>query len=299
VAELFLGTEIMDELYDGLYTVDLERRITFWNRAAEKITGYPRAEVIGRSCRDNLLVHVDETGGLLCQHSCPLAATMADGQGREAEVYLHHKMGHRLPVLIRATPLRDKTGRVIGGVEIFGDNSPRLLARQRIRDLERLALVDELTSLPNRRHLQDQILVRLSEQERLGWTFGLLFLDIDRFKLVNDTLGHDMGDQVLTMVGRTFEVTSRPYDLVGRWGGEEFLVVIRNVDDATLARVAERYRVMVQESSLDGPSGPVRVTISVGGTLSRHEDRLKDIINRADECLSVSKKAGRNRVTLG
>jgi len=100
--------DLLENIQEGVYFTDLDRRITFWNKAAEKITGYKAKNVIGVRCRDNILQHVDDTGLGLCQSLCPLAATMRDGKGREMEAYLHHKKGHRVPVRIRATPLAQR-----------------------------------------------------------------------------------------------------------------------------------------------------------------------------------------------
>ena len=114
---------ILDNLYDGVYFVDRDRKITYWNKGAERITGYPAAEVVGSRCFDNILMHVDGHGTLLCKELCPLAATMLDGVERTADVYLQHKDGHRVSVNVRITPLRNEGGAVTGGVEVFTDNS--------------------------------------------------------------------------------------------------------------------------------------------------------------------------------
>lgn len=98
--------DIIDNLYDGIYFVDRDRVITYWNKGAERITGYAATQTIGHSCRDNLLNHVTANGIQLCMTNCPLAAVMEDGHVREAEVFLHHKDGHRMPVVVRATPMR-------------------------------------------------------------------------------------------------------------------------------------------------------------------------------------------------
>ena len=122
VAEVPAGTlddveqAVMDNLYDGVYYVDLGRRIHYWNRGAERLTGYADADVIGQFCFDNILNHVDGSGTTLCRSFCPLAATMRDGGPREAEVFLRHRKGHRVPVQVRTTPVRSRDGTVIGGV---------------------------------------------------------------------------------------------------------------------------------------------------------------------------------------
>src|SRR5512141_2290713 len=89
--------DIIDNLYDGVYFVDRDRNITFWNKGAERITGYKSAAVVGRPCSDNVLNHVDAQGLELCREHCPMAACILDGKVREADVFLHHADGHRLP----------------------------------------------------------------------------------------------------------------------------------------------------------------------------------------------------------
>ena len=108
-----LYRDLVENMHDGIYFVDRERRITYWNKGAERITGYSAAEVVGKSCADNILVHVDALGRQLCKGSCPLVASMADGAPHEAEVYLHHKQGHRLPVWVRTSPLPAADGTVL------------------------------------------------------------------------------------------------------------------------------------------------------------------------------------------
>src|SRR5689334_15269715 len=115
--------KLLELLFDGLYYVDRNKKISFWNKAAEKITGYERAEVTGFCCADNILRHIDDEGHELCLDGCPLSATLFDGQVREAHVYLHHKRGHRVPVSIRVTPIRDAEGEIIGAAEVFADNT--------------------------------------------------------------------------------------------------------------------------------------------------------------------------------
>jgi diguanylate cyclase (GGDEF)-like protein/PAS domain S-box-containing protein len=289
--------ELLDNVGDGLYFTDGERRISYWNKEAERITGYRSEEVLGRRCMDNLLMHVDSTGTLLCFEGCPLRETIADGQSRQVEVFLRHKRGHRVPVFVRASPIRDETGAIVGAVETFSDNSAKSRMEERVAELEKLALLDSLTGLANRRYVESQILARLEELRRNGWPFGLLFIDIDHFKQVNDRFGHEVGDQVLRMVGQTLDASSRYFDLAARWGGEEFLVLLGNTEKPLLPDIGERFRTLVERSSMTG-SEPVRVTISVGGTVGHAEDTVETIVRRADQKLYEAKASGRNRVCV-
>ena len=291
--------DVLENLHDGLYFTDTHRVITFWNHAAERITGYTAAEVLGRSCAANILVHVDTDGRSLCRGLCPLALTMADSVGREAEVFLRHKDGHRVPVLVRTGPLKDRQGQVVGGIELFTDLSNILANNSRVRELEQLALLDNLTQLANRTYLLREIEARFEEMRRYGIPFGLLFMDIDFFKRFNDTYGHDVGDAVLKLVANTFTANSRAFDVYGRWGGEEFVGVIRSIDAEDLAALGNRMRVLVNQSFLMHDEARLGVSISLGATVAHPDDTAESLIKRADQLLYQSKKEGRNRLTLG
>lgn len=288
--------ELFNHMFDGVYLVDVERRISFWNAGAERITGYAAGEVIGTRCSDNILMHVDEHGECMCRSRCPLAATIDDGQPRVVEAYLLHKQGHRVPVRIAAAPLRDGHGRIIGAVESFVDNSARLSDLERIRQLEELAYLDALTGVANRRYLQMSLDARLAELRRNDWPFGFVMIDVDEFKRFNDLHGHDTGDDVLVMVARTLTGLCRPFDLIGRWGGEEFAIIVANADAMQTRRVAERARALVAQSGLDSNRGRLSVTISAGAVIARPDDDAHSLVRRADELLYESKTLGRNRV---
>jgi len=290
---------IVDELYDGLYFVDRRRKITFWNKAAEKITGFKAEEVIGSSCADNILTHVDEAGNNLCQGHCPLAATLEDLAPRATQVYLHHKLGHRVPVSVRISPLTDDAGEVIGAVELFTDISNHRANELRVKELEQLALIDKLTQLANRRYIESQLEKHLTEFQRTRLPFAIYFFDIDHFKQINDSYGHDAGDEVLRFLSKTLIDNARPFDLYGRWGGEEFIALIRNLDADNLLSFGERLRMLVQHSYLQWGNERLAVTISLGGTLAQSDDTLDSLVKRADRLLYTSKKNGRNRLTIG
>jgi diguanylate cyclase (GGDEF)-like protein/PAS domain S-box-containing protein len=289
--------ELLEHLTDGIYFTDRERRIGYWNKGAEKLTGYTREEVIGKRCMDNILVHVDAAGRELCKNGCPLSETLQDGQAREAAIFLHHKDGQRIPVQVRVAPMRDETGAIVGAVEVFHDNTSNLQLNQRLAQLEQLAMLDTLTGMANRRYLESVIRSRLEELRRNQWPFGVLFIDIDNFKKVNDTYGHAVGDQVLQMTGRTLEASSRYFDVIGRWGGEEFVGVISNVEERELGDVAERMRMLVEHSMLSAPEY-LFVTVSIGGAQAVPDDTVESLLRRADEKLYQAKSTGKNRVCL-
>jgi diguanylate cyclase (GGDEF)-like protein/PAS domain S-box-containing protein len=291
--------QLLDNLHDGVYFVDRNRVITYWNRGAERITGYSTDEVMGKCCKDNILMHVDEKGTQLCQTECPLSHAMEDGLTREATAYLHHREGHRIPIHLRVNPIKDSHGAIVGAVEVFNDNSANLTSYQRAQELEKVAFVDTVTDVGNRRYTEINLEARFNEQRRYGWNFGVLFFDVDYFKNVNDRHGHDVGDAVLRMVARTLAKNLRSFDFMGRWGGEEFLGIIVNVGREQLQQVASNLRSLVESSILTAGDQKVNVTVSIGATMAEPEDSLESLIRRADKLMYQSKSEGRNRVTLG
>lgn len=291
--------KLLDSLFDGVYFVDTERKITYWNQGAENLTGYSASESVGRSCYENFLAHVDGKGCALCTGGCPLSKTIEDGQRREADVFLRHKLGHRVPVCVRVAPIKSKSGKILGAVEVFSDVTAKEQTERRVRELETIAFLDPLTSLPNRRHTELRVKQAVEEWEQFGRAFGLLMLDIDHFKQVNDVYGHDAGDAVLKAVSGTLAKTLRQTDIVGRWGGEEFLGLLPDVSAAQLHYLAERCRALVENSRAMVENKPLSVTISIGATLLEKGDSAESAIKRADRLMYLSKSRGRNQTAIG
>ena len=289
---------LLDNVADGVYFVDPDRKILFWNKAAERITGFKKEDVVGSHCWDDLLRHVDNEGCNLCTDGCPLAKTIADGQSREAVVYLHHKEGYRLPVYIRVVPINNSNGKITGAVETFTDLTSQNTTLQHIEELEKMAYLDHLTGLANRRYTEISLISRLDEVQRYGWSFGIIFMDIDHFKKINDVYGHALGDEVLKMVAQTLVKVSRTSDIVGRWGGEEFLSIIANANKEILLGTANRYRLLVEKSGLHIKTGNILVTLSGGATLVQHTDTKETIIKRVDELMYQSKAKGGNCMVI-
>lgn len=291
---------VLDVLREGVYVTDLKRVINYWNAGAKSITGFSSREVVGKNCFDHLLKHIDEQGQLLCHHECPLSHAIKTGEVVEKEVYLIHKRGHRVPVFIRSAPVRDGKGEIVGGCEAFHDISPRITTAMRLKELERLAMLDHLTQLANRRYVETVLRHSLEEVKRTGICVGVLLYDIDFFKSVNDIHGHHTGDQVLRMVADTLQRSTRVPDTLGRWGGEEFLEIIPNISCQVLPGITERKRILVENSELRAAApgqSPIMVTVSVGTTVIRRDDSLESLLKRVDQLLYQSKESGRNRVS--
>jgi diguanylate cyclase (GGDEF)-like protein/PAS domain S-box-containing protein len=289
---------LLDHVSNGVYFVDRELKILYWNEGAYRLTGYKAEEILGRYCHDDLLCHVDQLGNNLCVKGCLFRACLSDGAVHEANVFLRHKQGRRVPVWIQVRPLRGADGSVIGAVEIFSDNSAEIDARRKIEAMNRLAFLDHLTQLPNRRYMEMTLQTALSEFAVHKDPLGLFVIDIDRFKQINDSFGHAMGDIALQEAAKTLVGSLRPTDIVGRWGGDEFLAIARNINPQILSELAERCVVLISETLVPTSDGRrISLSSSVGATLSRPGESAEELFRRADELLYHSKTGGRGRAT--
>ena len=287
---------MLDNTYEGIYFVDINRKISFWNKAAELITGYSPEEVIGKYCYENILDHVDLEGNHLCLAGCPLHKTIEDGKSREAEVYLRHKKGHRIPVSVRAISIMEND-KIVGAVELFVDITQRQEEKRKIEEYKSLALYDQLTGLPNRRYIETFLESKLNEYISFQIPFGVLFIDVDNFKNFNDAYGHETGDKVLKMVAATCSGITRSTDLFGRLGGDEFVAVLTGAHEANIRMISGSMRKLVEE--LVFWDKDLRVSISIGATLVNSGDSVASVLKRADTLLYQSKQSGRNNVTFG
>jgi diguanylate cyclase (GGDEF)-like protein len=167
------------------------------------------------------------------------------------------------------------------------------------RIVERQALVDGLTGLSNRRHTEDVLQAELSRAERFGGPLSIVLGDLDDFKAVNDEYGHPVGDTVLRELAQVLTQTARDVDTAGRWGGEEFLLVLPGTDGPGAVRLAERIREYLSGRTLLTPEGvPVRVSASFG--VAEHEPggARDELVAAADAALYEAKNGGKNRVEL-
>jgi diguanylate cyclase (GGDEF)-like protein/PAS domain S-box-containing protein len=290
--------KLLEEVDEGVYFTDRQRSITFWNKGAERISGYSKREVLGKRCSANILLHIDQQGKALCTGMCPLAGTLLDRKTREAAIFLHHKDGHRVPVRVRVFPILDDHRQVTGAAEVFADSSEKLDLQSRIEELRKLAMIDRLTGVANRGMIENTLQSQLEELKRFGWPFAVLFLDIDDFKKLNDRHSHRIGDKALKMTARTLQKNIRSIDQVGRWGGEEFIVILRNANLESLRMIAEKLRLLVEKSVFWEKGEAISVTLSGGATLARAEDTVQALVERADLLMYRSKKDGKNLISF-
>ncbi|HKI52328.1 MAG TPA: sensor domain-containing diguanylate cyclase [Geothermobacteraceae bacterium] len=288
--------QVLDHLAEGVYFVDTERKILYWNHAAEVLSGYSADEVVGSHCYNHILNHVNEKLEPLCTELCPLTIAIARREMIVERAFLHHKKGHRVPVNIKVNPVVNQSGKVIGAVEIFSDATPFLELEGLNRDLEKTIRIDPLTKVPNRRAFLELIQQEFQRYRRYATPFAVIFTDIDFFKEVNDRFGHKVGDLTLQWFARKLSGGLRKVDTVSRFGGEEFLMLLPSTTPEAATRAADKLRAQVALRPC--PETGQTLTASFGVASVENGDTPESLIERADRGLYLSKKAGRNLVTF-
>uniref|UniRef100_A0A7C2K485 Diguanylate cyclase n=1 Tax=candidate division WOR-3 bacterium TaxID=2052148 RepID=A0A7C2K485_UNCW3 len=286
------------EAVDCIYFLSPQRQILFWNKSAEILTGFKSREVIGKRCYDDILKHIDENGNNLCFGECPVVKAINSGKIQEANVFLHDKQGARLPVHVVVYPVKNKKGEVIGAVERFNVNLGTSLTLEGIRNLEKEAFLDPLTRVPNRRYVEKKLKEYLKNFRSRRKKFGILFIDLDNFKQINDTYGHLCGDRLLKAIGQTILMNIKPIDTIGRYGGDEFVVVLEDITKTKLKKFAEKLLKLIKNSSIKCDGKEIYVSASIGGTLVRNKDNQRSILKRADEYL-LKAKSNKPSIQIG
>ncbi len=287
---------LLPYLFEAAYMVDEHRRIVYWNQQCERITGYTADEVVGKHCHSNILRHVTDKGVHLCQEGCPLQETLKTGNTNTAKVFLHHRKGHRVPVTVKTIPYLDEESGKCFAIELFTDiEDDASLYRENIELKERVT-IDALTGVANKAFIDYQLDTCINEYTVFGTSLGLLFIDIDHFKRVNDTHGHSTGDEVLKMVAKTIALNIRKNDFVGRFGGEEFIVLLRDVSSEQMVLIAEKIRMLIQEARTIIGDTSINVTVSIGCAMLFEGQSKAMLLDESDQNLYAAKSKGRNRI---
>lgn len=281
---------VVDAAYDAIVTIDQSQRITLFNRAAENLFGHDQAEMIGQPL-EALLPEAYRRDHQAYVHQfahSPVHSRQMDERNR---VYGQHRDGSRIPVEIAISKIS------VNGLIEFTAVIRDITDRVHLMDLLQLrAATDELTGLPNRREFTEVA----EELMRSPKGLSLFILDVDHFKAVNDTYGHDRGDEVLRLLAKVGATAVRHNDVFARLGGEEFVALLPGADLEQAHTIAERLRATLagqefEHTWKDGDAIPFTVSIGVATRSARDPD-VGAILKRADEALYKAKGAGRNRV---
>ena len=293
-----LYNTLLDQVREGIYCLDRNRRIVFWNKGAEAITGFDRSEVFGKQCPEDVALLLDEDGNSINPEKCPIIATLKDRTIRSVELYIRHKDGFRLPVFLYVVPVFKEDGEIIGTAEIFTDTSPKVTIPFSVNELERMGLLDTETGITNRKYLEIHLAARLDEFQKHNLTFGLVYANVDHYDKLLERYGRFNAAKVLRMIARTIHKNIRYFDIVGRWNTGEFLVALLNIDETRLDMVSNKLRLLVAESYISVETGVLNATISVGASLVQRYDTVESLVKRAEQLMMHSKWRGGNKVSM-
>lgn len=283
---------VLESLPIGVYLVDLERRILLWSRGAEELTGYLRQEVIGRLCHDDLLMHCSESEACLCGTGCPLQQTMYDGRPRSAELFLLHKDGRRVPVLVRAVPFHDEHGAIIGAVECFDKRQVFPAADPGLPEIRDAGPIDALTTLPERSATELLLGAYIKGYEASRIPFGVAMIAIDGLNELHEKDGPNAVAAVFRATGRTLESVMGPHDMIGRWSEDRFLAVVTACTEPALRRAANMMKRLVSLERVPWWGDRLAVAICVGGAVVGDGDTVESLVDRAEIALECSAGQG-------
>ena len=278
---------------EGIYGIGPDGRCTFINPAALSMLGRPEQDILGKNTHE-VFHYLRADGAPYPSNECPVFHTLLDGRTRHIEDWFLRPDGSSFPVAVTATKLVDGNER--GNVVcVFRDISDRKRLEAALREE---AATDVLTGLPNRRYFLAEMerhwarIVR--NEERPG---AVLMLDLDRFKAINDTHGHAVGDEVLKHLAGVVRESLRRGDLIGRLGGEEFAILQVDATETEAMQLAERLRNRIEAAVIDCNGVSLHYTLSIGVTLMLGDDHsIRAPLQRADAALYRAKGTGRNRV---
>lgn len=287
---------VLDSLQIGVSMADRNGKILFWNQGGERLTGHKRHEMVGRSCRDNILLQCNGQGCAACGATCPISRTLHQGKPQEAKMQLRHKEGHPVHVLMRLAPLRDPHGSIIGIVESFDEQKFGSEWDRNRHTLAAHGCMDETTGVPNHEFTQFHLAENLASFTRYHLPFGVIAIQVDRLEHFRANYGRPAGDAILSVVAQTMKNVFRPTDFVGRWADDQFLAILINCGEHGVEKTWERIRSLITCAGLRWWSDELLVTTSVGYATVQAEDTIDSLLNRVQ--ISLQQVSGK-RVPAG
>jgi len=293
--DLLFQTKLLENMYDAVVFIDTGGQVVLWNRGAERLTGIAGSSVRQRQWQSDLLSICDERGEAIAEADCPVNCAIQSGVQSLRRLKIWGRAGRPVAVDTHAIPVIADNGTTMGAILLFHDASSETSLEKRCQSLHEKATKDPMTQVANRAEFDrvHEMFVTAHEQQQIPCS--LLICDLDKFKQVNDTYGHQAGDDAIISLARLLKAYCHPGDLVARYGGEEFVVLCADCDNAAAARRAELVRktlAQMAQPKLDGRC----VTVSFGVTEIQPGDTPETMLRRADRALLMAKSKGRNNV---
>ncbi|MGA7793470.1 MAG: diguanylate cyclase [Candidatus Acidiferrales bacterium] len=288
---------VLDKLQTGVYIVDRNRRIRFWNEGAEQITGYLRQDVVGRFLRDHLLT-TDAVKDVDSEPDDPINLVFRDGKPSTMDVSILHKDGYRVPIVLRTSPIRNSHGAVVGAAESFEKNRSASDWTRRQAGLADFGCLDAMTGVAAQSFMETQLRENLTIFAEHNIPFGILLIQIDHMDQFRASRGPGVVSTILRVIAQSVENCVRPSDLVGCWGANQFIAILLECRESEVAHVGERVRKMIGQAEIEWWGDRFSVTSPVGGAGCRTGDDAELLVARAAASLQESIEKGGNCVTV-
>lgn len=285
-----LTIDLLADIHESIMITDAKATIIEVNRAFTEVTGYSRAEAIGATPE---ILH---SGKQDIDFYRNFWDTIKQYGGWQGEIWNRRKNGEIYPEWLSVSSVKDSSGNIAYYVAIFTDITERKKIEER---LSFLAMHDALTGLPNRALLEERLNRAMIHADRAGTSVGVLFLDLDRFKQVNDSLGHAVGDLLLITVANRLRDSVRACDTIARIGGDEFIIILEYLSSIEAAKNTAEQILSILSQPMDLASNNIEITASIG--ISFYPNNGKDmetLILHADTAMYQAKKQGCNQYWL-
>jgi diguanylate cyclase (GGDEF)-like protein/PAS domain S-box-containing protein len=289
---------VLDNLQTGVYIVDRNRRIRFWNEGAEQITGYLRQDVVGRFLREHFLASGNDTNDIDSDPEDPINLAFRDGKPSTVDVSILHKEGYRVPILLRTSPIRNGRGEVIGAAESFERNRSASEWSRRQSGIVDLTCLDGVTGVASRTTMETQLGECLTAFGEHNIPFSILLIQIDQLENFRASRGPGVVPTILRIVEQSMENCVRPTDMVGCWGENQFIAILLECRESEVGFVGERVRKMISRAEIEWWGDKFTITSPVGGAGCRPEDEIESLVARAMASLKESVAQGGNCVTV-
>jgi diguanylate cyclase (GGDEF)-like protein/PAS domain S-box-containing protein len=287
---------VLESLQTGVYFVDREQKILFWNEGAEKITGYLRQDVVGCFCRENIVAAENGGKNVLSDAAESVTMVLRDGKPAISEVSLRHKAGHRIFVRLRSVAIRNSHGTIIDAAESFDESLSASDWDRRQRRLADYGCLDEASGVLSKGVTLAHLRENLATFAEHRVPFSILCIEVDQMDHMRATYGLPVVASILHVVGQTLENSLRPTDFLGRIAENRFLAVLTECGLADVEKTAKRVKKMVSSSEIKWWGDEWSVTASFGGATVQVGDTTDSLLERAEKSLAESIASGGNRV---
>ncbi|QDS99721.1 diguanylate cyclase [Adhaeretor mobilis] len=287
--------KLIDAMHDGVMFVDEQSRIQLWSKGAERLTGVSAGAAQGRIFTPDLLDMCNSDGRRVANDSCPVAQAIKSSSQIRQRLQLLGRQGTHVAIDLHAVPVHGTSGSLLGATVMLHDAQPEASLEEKCEALHAEVTKDPMTKVANRAEFDRMQALFIDAHEQACMPCSLIMVDIDHFKSINDTFGHQAGDEAIITVANLLKSMCRSGDLVARYGGEEFAVLCADCGNATAASRADQIRRKLSETP-HSVLGNKRITASFGVTELQAGDNPESMLRRADRALLMAKEQGRNQV---